>query len=97
MEGGSEKQKIKFYTDLWHALLGRRIVSDVDGKYLDMTGDTPVTRQAPLDKRGNPWPHYNFDALWGSHWSLNILWSMVYPEVMDGFCNTMVSMYEMGD
>lgn len=96
VEGGSEKQKIKFYTDLWHALLGRRIVSDVDGKYLDMTGDTPVTRQAPLDKRGNPWPHYNFDALWGSHWSLNILWSMVYPEVMDGFCNTMVSMYENG-
>ena len=96
VKGGSEKQKIKFYTDLWHALLGRRIVSDVDGKYLDTTGDTPVTRQAPLDKRGNPWPHYNFDALWGSHWSLNILWSMVYPEVMDGFCNTMVSMYENG-
>lgn len=43
MKGGSEKQKIKFYTDLWHALLGRRIVSDVDGKYLDTTGDTPVT------------------------------------------------------
>lgn len=96
VKGGTEKQKVKFYTDLWHALLGRRTVSDTDGKYLDMTGANPVTRQAPLDKKGKPWPHYNFDALWGSHWSLNILWSMAYPEIMDGFCNTMVSMYENG-
>ena len=38
VEGGSEAQKVKFYTDLWHALLGRRIVSDVNGLYWDMTG-----------------------------------------------------------
>jgi Glycosyl hydrolase family 92 len=27
---------------------------------------------------------------------LNILWSFAYPEVMDGFCNTMVDMYRDG-
>lgn len=97
IKGGTEKQRIKFYTDLWRSLLGRRIVSDVDGKYMDRTGEEPLVQSVRLDEMGQPlFPHYNFDAWWGSHWSLNILWSMVYPEVMDGFCNTMVDMYKNG-
>lgn len=95
--GGSQTQRIKFYTDLWHAGLGRRIVSDVDGRYCDMTGPEPQVRRVRLGPDGRPlFPHHNFDALWGSHWSLNLLWSMAYPEVMDAFCNTMVDMYGNG-
>lgn len=95
--GGSENQKVKFYTDLWHALLGRKIVSDVDGKYCDMTGDLPLIKQVKLDSKGEPvFPQYNFDAWWGSHWTLDVLWSMVYPEIMDGFCNSMINMYRDG-
>ena len=97
ISGGTEKQKIKFYTDLWHSLLGRKIMSDADGKYCDMTGDKPVIRQIKLDASGKPvFPHYNFDALWGTHWTINVLWSMVYPEIMDGFCYSMVDMYKNG-
>jgi predicted alpha-1,2-mannosidase len=95
--GGTEAQRIKFYTDLWHALLGRRIVSDVDGSYCDNTGSSTVIRRARRDTHGQPlFPHYNFDALWGSHWSLNILWAFAYPDVMDGFCHTMADMYRDG-
>jgi predicted alpha-1,2-mannosidase len=89
VEGGSDAQKTKFYTDLWHALLGRRIVSDVDGRYLDNTGDQPAVRQGRL-------PHHNFDALWGAHWSINTLWPLAWPEVVDQFCETMVNMYKNG-
>jgi predicted alpha-1,2-mannosidase len=97
VDGGTEKQRVKFYTDLWRSLLGRRMVSDVNGQYCDMTGDHPLIRTVPLNKEGNPiFPQYQFDAWWGSHWTLNILWSMVYPEILDGFCNTMVNMYENG-
>lgn len=97
VKGGTHEQRVRFYTDLWHALLGRHILSDADGKYLDMTGDFPRIRQIPLDAEGRPlYNHYNFDAWWGSHWSLNILWSMAYPQVMSGFCNTMVDMYRNG-
>ena len=97
VEGGTKAERVKFYTDLWHALLGRRIVSDVDGSYCDMTGSKPVTRHVQMDVRGKPlFPHYNFDALWGSQWSLNLLWSFAYPELMDGFCNTMLDMYRDG-
>ena len=97
IEGGTEAQHVKFYTDIWHALLGRRTVSDLDGSYCDNTGSSPVVRHVKLDANGKPlFSHYNFDALWGSQWSLNILWSFAYPDVMDGFCNTMVDMYRDG-
>lgn len=97
VEGGSREQQIKLYTDLWHALLGRHVVSDADGHYMDMTSDFPRIRQIPLEEDGKPlYNHHNFDAWWGSHWSLNILWSMAYPEVMDNFCNTMIDMYQNG-
>ena len=97
VEGGTEKQKVKFYTDLWHTLLGRRILSDVDGKYCDMTSESPKIRQTDLDAKGKPkFPHYNYDAWWGTNWNLNVLWSIAYPEIMDGFCNTMIDMYKNG-
>ncbi|MEQ8810789.1 MAG: glycoside hydrolase family 92 protein, partial [Imperialibacter sp.] len=97
VDGGTEKQKVKFYTDLWHSLLGRRIVSDVDGKYCDMTGPKPIVRQVALDNTSKPKHNqYNFDAWWGSHWTLNVLWSMAYPEIMNEFCASMVEMYRNG-
>ncbi len=97
VEGGSEEQQIKMYTDLWHALLGRHIVSDANGDYMDLTGDYPVIRRIPAGSDGKPaYNHHNFDAWWGSHWSLDILWTMAYPEIVDDFCNTMVDYYRNG-
>ncbi len=97
VEGGTEKQKIKFYTDLFHAIKGRRRVSDVNGKYLDNTGDHPVIRQIPLDEHNKPkYDHHNSDAFWGAPWSLNLLWALVWPEVTSNFCNTLVDMYKNG-
>lgn len=37
VEGGSIAQRIKFYTDLWHVLLGRHRINDVNGDYPDRT------------------------------------------------------------
>lgn len=97
VEGGTDAQKTKFYTDLWHSLLGRRIVSDVDGAYSDMTGDERVIRQIPAGQDGQPaFAMHNFDAWWGSHWSLNILWPLLCPEQYSDFCNTSVQMYKNG-
>jgi len=97
VEGGSDTQKTKFYTDLWRSLLGRRVVSDVDGAYSDMTGDARVVRKVPEGPNGSPvFNMHNFDAWWGSHWSLNILWPLLCPERVSDFCNTSVEMYENG-
>jgi predicted alpha-1,2-mannosidase len=97
VQGGTEAQRTKFYTDLYHALLGRRRVSDVDGTYLDMTGDQPVVRQIDLDEGGKPrYEHHNSDAFWGAQWTLNVLWPMAYPQVTHNFCNTLVDVYKNG-
>ena len=97
VEGGRHDQRVKFYTDLWHALLGRRIVSDVDGAYLDNTGSSPAVRFCKRGPDGKPLhTHHNSDALWGSQWSIQNLWGLAYPEVMSSFCNTYIDMYKNG-
>lgn len=97
VEGGTEKQQRRFYTDLWKALQGRRIVSDVNGKYLDMTGEEPRVGQIPLDENDQPmFNHHNSDSFWGAQWSLNTLWHLVYPEVTEDFVNSMLLMYDDG-
>lgn len=97
VEGGTDAQKTKFYTDLYHALLGRRRISDVNGNYCDMTGDEPAIRQIPLDENGQPYyEHHNSDAFWGAQWNINLLWSIAYPDIVHNFCNTFVDMYKNG-
>ena len=97
VEGGTKKEQSRFYTDLWHALQGRRIISDANGKYCDMTGNEPRIGQIPLDANGQPkFNHYNSDSFWGAQWTINTLWHLVYPEVSEGFVNSMLMMYDDG-
>ena len=94
VKGGTEEQKIKFYTDLFRSI-ERGIMEDVDGKYCDMTGEKPVIRQLARSKTNTQVAHqHNFDSNWGSHWSLNILWPIIFPEVYDNYLGSMVRMYE---
>jgi predicted alpha-1,2-mannosidase len=97
IEGGTEQQQSRFYTDLWHAIQGRRIISDADGKYADMTGAEKTIRQLPLDEKGQPkFNMYNSDAFWGAQWTLNTLWQLVYPEIAEEFCNSFLEYYKNG-
>lgn len=78
VEGKNEKDKIKFYTGLYHALLGRGLGSDVNGAYPMNNGKIG---QIPLDSKGKPqYDYYNTDAIWGGFWNLTQLWALVYPE-----------------
>ena len=97
VEGGTNIEQRRFYTDLFHALQGRRIVSDVSGSYIDNTGATPIARKIPLGTDGKPkYKMYNSDSYWGAQWSLNTLWHLVYPEVTEEFINSMLKMYDDG-
>ncbi len=98
IEVSDENQPLKqrFYTDLWHALQGRRIISDCDGAYPDNTGASTQIRHTGKDIHGQPYPHYNFDGFWDAHWNLSLLWGLAYPEIVNGFCNTMLDIYRNG-
>lgn len=106
VEGGTPEQRVKFYTDLWHVLLGRQKINDVSGDYPDRTTgvrDGFVTdavfkvKTLPKDASGRPkYNMYNSDALWLTQWNLNILWGLAWPEVMDDFSASMIQYAENG-
>ena len=97
IEGGTLRQQQRFYTDLWHALQGRRIISDADGKYCDMTGAEPRIGQIPLDENGKPlFNHHNSDSFWGAQWTIATLWALAYPHITSEFINSMLLMYNDG-
>ncbi len=96
VKGGTKSQRTKFYTDLWRSMLGRRIVSDVQGTYMDMTGEVPQIRQVPMEKGQPRFPMHNHDAWWGSHWTLNILWPLLCPDHYSNILNTGITYYENG-
>ena len=97
VSGGSREQQQRFYTDLWHALQGRRIISDANGQYLDQTGADPVVRQLPLDANDKPsFDHYNSDSFWGAQWTITTLWPLAYPALASDVGNSLVRYYEDG-
>ena len=84
VKGGTLDQRVRFYTDLWHALQGRRIVNDVNGKYSDMTGAEQKIGQIPLDETGAPkFNHYNSDSFWGAQWNRNYSGRVLQLHVAD--------------
>lgn len=97
IEGGSDDQRTKFYTDLFHTMSGGHLTSDVEGSWIDNTGDEPVVRRIPLDEAGRPrYRHLTADIFWGAHWSLHLLWSLAYPEILRDYCHSLVDFCRYG-
>ncbi|MGD9265226.1 MAG: GH92 family glycosyl hydrolase [Lysobacterales bacterium] len=97
VEGGTREQRVRFYTDLYHALQGRRIISDADGRYADQTGAQRVIRQLPRKENGQPrYNHHNSDSFWGAQWTIQTLWPLAYPAVASDFANSLMTYYRDG-
>lgn len=92
VEGKDPNDKIKFYTGLYHALLGRGLASDVNGAYPKSDG---TVGQIPLGKDNKPEHNfYNTDAIWGGQWNLIQLWALAYPEYLSDFIKTHLLVYK---
>lgn len=92
VEGGTDDSRIKFYTGLYHALLGRGLASDVNGAYPRNDG---TVGQIPTGKHGRPiHNHYNTDAVWGAYWNLTTLWSLAYPEYYADWISSQLLVYK---
>jgi predicted alpha-1,2-mannosidase len=90
VEGTNEQDKTKFYTGLFHALLGRGIASDVSGAYPKHGGQVgQLVASGP-----GPKPEFmNTDAIWGGYWNLTQLWALSYPEWYGNYVNTQLQVY----
>ncbi|MDR2039650.1 MAG: GH92 family glycosyl hydrolase [Bacteroidales bacterium] len=92
IEGNNRDDKVKFYTGLYHALLGRGLASDVNGAYPMNNGDVG---QIEPDAKGQPLHHhYNTDAIWGAFWNLTQLWTLVYPEYYSDWIQSQLLVYK---
>ena len=92
VEGGKKEDRVKFYTGLFHALLGRGLASDANGAYPKNDG---TTGQILLDNAGNPvHNHYNTDAVWGAYWNLTQLWALAWPEYYSDWISSQILVYK---
>lgn len=88
----SEVNKTKFYTGLYHALLGRGLANDVNGKFPENDGSIG---QIPLDEDGEPeFSFYNTDSVWGAFWNLTQLWTLAWPEYYNDFVQSHLAVYK---
>ena len=107
VEGGRTDQRVKFYTDLWHVLMGRHKINDVSGDYPDRTSGRRhgtftdaefKIRTLPKDANGNlKYNMYNSDAFWLSQWNLNVLWGLAWPSVQDEISASLIQYADNGN
>lgn len=89
VKGGSEKHRRMFYTNLYRAYVARTRWNDANGMYMDMCEEVRQL-QAPAKNI------YGSDALWGAHWNLFPLWSLLTPEIANDWVNSLLEFYDRG-
>lgn len=87
--GDNEDDKVKFYTSLYRTYAGRGVLSDVNGKYVDMCENVQQIK-APADAM------YGCDAFWGMQWNLTPLWTLLTPSLANSWINFMIEMADKG-
>ena len=87
VEGGTETNKIKFYTGLYRAYSSKTIFSDVNGKYVDACENIQQVNSDDFSV-------YGADAFWGSFWNLNQVWSLVSPDKSEEWVKSLLELYD---
>ena len=79
MEGGTEDNKKKFYSNFYRSYVARTTWSDVNGKYVDVN---EKIRRSPKTR------YMEADALWNTFWNLNQLWELVNPDLTSNWAKS---------
>ncbi len=87
VEGGTESDKLKFYTGLYRAYSSKTIYSDVNGKYVDACENIQQVNSDDFSV-------YGADAFWGSFWNLNQVWSLVSPDKSEKWVKSLLELYD---
>ena len=85
VEGGTDEDKKKFYTNLYRSYAAKQTWNDVDGKYMDPCENV---QQMPEGQR-----MIGGDSFWNSFWNLNSLWSLVTPGIMNNYIEAQLELF----
>ncbi|WP_316769906.1 GH92 family glycosyl hydrolase [Pedobacter frigiditerrae] len=86
VEGGTETDKKKFYSNFYRSYVARTTWSDVNGKYVDVNEKVQQANS----------PVYGSDALWNTFWNLNQLWGLVNPDITSNWAKSLIEIYRTG-
>ncbi len=87
IEGGTEDNKVKFYTSLYHSLLGPYTASDVNGKYRGMDNKVHTAKG---------YTYYTVYSIWDTFRSEHPLLNIIEPEVQNDLIKTLLAKQEQG-
>jgi putative alpha-1,2-mannosidase len=87
VEGGSEEDKTKFYTAMYHALLGPYTASDVNGKYRGMDNKVHTSTDHT---------YYHVYSLWDTFRSEHPLLNLIEPEQQSEMIQTLLDKQREG-
>ncbi|MBX2925503.1 MAG: GH92 family glycosyl hydrolase [Chitinophagaceae bacterium] len=85
VEGGTEDDRIKFYTALYHVLIHPSVFNDVNGESPAMEGDRIV--------RADGFNRYTIFSLWDTYRNLHPFLSLVYPKQQSDMIKSLLAMY----
>ncbi|WP_422083007.1 GH92 family glycosyl hydrolase [Ulvibacterium sp.] len=80
-------EKMRFYTNMYRALVSRNIFSDVDGSWVDATEQIRKFKNPDEVALG-------CDAFWNTFWNLNQFWNLVVPEWSSKWVKSQLAMYD---
>ncbi len=89
VEGSTDKDRIKFYTNMYRSYSARTIWSDVNGKFVDMNEQVAQVAD-PND------PVYGCDAFWNTFWNLNQLWELATPDIANKWVKSLLEINRRG-
>lgn len=86
VEGGTEADKTKFYTAMYHALIHPNLFNDVNGEYLKF--ESKETGKISGDDR------YTIFSLWDSYRNVHPFLSLVFPKQQSAMVKSLIGMYK---
>ncbi|MCF0057980.1 GH92 family glycosyl hydrolase [Dyadobacter sp. CY356] len=84
-----QREKERFYTNMYRSLASRNTFSDVDGSWRD--ADEKVNKFKNKDDIA-----LGCDAFWNTFWNLNQFWNLVTPEWSNRWVKSQLAMYDSG-
>ena len=87
VNGGTDADKQKFYTALYHVSLHPNIIHDVNGEYPLMGEQQGIGKLKPGENR------YTVFSLWDTYRTVHPLLTLAYPHIQQEMLTSMVGMY----
>jgi predicted alpha-1,2-mannosidase len=87
ISSNDQREKTRFYTNMYRALCSRNTFSDINGEWTDAK-----EKKQKLNDPSSP--ALGCDAFWNSFWNLNQFWNLVTPEWSNRWVKSQLAMYD---